>query len=263
MIIIGEHINGMFKRVRKAIKEKDKLTIQNIAKEQVAAGAKMIDVNVGPAAADDIAAMQWLVEIVQEAVDVPLSIDSAKPPVLEAGLKLCKKKALINSTNGEPEKLYTLVELAKKHKAGLLGLCMDEKGIPNSVGARMEIGLKILAAAMEAGIPTDDVHLDPVVLPVKFGQDQIGYMLETIGELKKLSDPAPKTVVGLSNVSQGCLDRSMVNRIALVMGIAHGLDEAIADPMDTALMDSMITAELLLNKFIYCDSYLSAYRKAL
>jgi len=140
---------------------------------------------------------------------------------------------------------------------------MDEKGIPNSVQGRLEIGMKILATAIEAGLSNDDIHLDPVVLPVKFGQDQIGNMLETIRELKKLSDPPPKIVIGLSNVSQGCLDRPLVNRITLVMGIANGLDEAIADPLDIVLMDAMITAELLLNKFIYCDSYLTAYRKAL
>ena len=116
---------------------------------------------------------------------------------------------------------------------------------------------------MEAGIATDDIHLDPVVLPVKFGQAQTPMMFQTIRELKTLSDPAPKIVCGLSNVSQGCLDRPMVNRITLVMALASGLDEAIADPMDKDLMDSMITAELLLNKFIYCDSYLTAYMKAL
>ena len=263
MLIIGERINGMFKDVRKAIKEKNKATIQEIARKQIETGARMLDVNVGPAAADDAAAMQWLVETIQEVTDVPLSIDSPKPPVVEAGIKLCKKKGIINSTTAEQAKLDALVGLAKKYDFGLLGLCMDEKGIPNSVAARLEMGMKILATAMEAGIPTDNIHLDPVVLPVKFGQDQIGNMLETIRELKKLSDPAPKTVVGLSNVSQGCLDRPMVNRITLVMAIANGLDEAIADPLDTPLMDSMITAELLLNKFIYCDSYLSAYRKAL
>ncbi|MEK7448776.1 MAG: dihydropteroate synthase [Planctomycetota bacterium] len=263
MLVIGELINGMFKNVRKAIKEKDKSIIQEIARKQVAAGAQMLDVNVGPAAADEVAAMQWLVESIQEAVNVPLSIDSAKPPVIEAGLKSCQRKALINSTTGEQAKLDALIGLAKKYGAALLGLCMDEKGIPNSVAARTEIGMKILAAAMEAGLPTDDVHLDPVVLPVKFGQDQIGSMLQTIKELKILSDPAPKIVVGLSNVSQGCLNRPLVNRIALVMGIANGLDEAILDPLDTQLMDAMITADLLLNKFIYCDSYLDAYRKAL
>jgi 5-methyltetrahydrofolate corrinoid/iron sulfur protein methyltransferase len=262
MLIIGERINGMFKNVRQAIQEKHKATIQDLAKKQIVAGARMLDVNVGPAAADDVTAMEWLVSTIQEVTDIPLAIDSPKPPVIEAGLKLCQKKALINSTTGEQAKLEALIALAKKYGAGLLGLCMDEKGIPNSVQGRLEIGMKILATAMEAGLATNDVHLDPVILPVKFAQDQIGNMLETIRELKKLSDPPPQTVVGLSNVSQGCLDRPLVNRTALVMALANGLDEAIADPLDTALMDSMITAELLLNKFIYCESYLSAYRKA-
>jgi len=253
----------MFKAVRKAIQTKDKAAIQKIAKDQFDAGARILDVNVGPAAADDVAAMQWLVETIQETVDCQLSIDSAKPPVIEAGLKACKKKAIINSTTGEEAKLKTLVGLAQKYGAGLLGLCMDEKGIPDNIHARLEIGLRILATAMEAGIPTDDIHLDPVVLPVKFGQAQTPMMFQTIRELKALSDPAPKTVVGLSNVSQGCIDRHMVNRIALVMALANGLDEAIIDPLDKELMNSMITAELLLNKFIYCDSYLTAYMKAL
>jgi len=262
MIVIGERINGMFKAVRKAIQAQDKAAIQDIAKKQIEAGANMLDVNVGPAAADEVAAMQWLVETIQEVTDIPLAIDSAKPPVVRAGLKACKKKALINSTTGETEKLTTLIGLAKEFNAGILGLTMDEKGIPDSIQARMEIGLKILAAAMEAGIPTDDVHLDPVILPVKFGQPQIKILLHTIRELKQLSDPAPKIVCGLSNVSQGTLDRPMVNRTALVMALAWGLDEAIVDPNDKELMDAMITAELLLNKFIYCDSYLTAYRKA-
>lgn len=263
MLIIGERINGMFKDVRKAIKSKDKTVIQDLARRQVEAGSRMLDVNVGPAAADDVAAMQWLVEIIQEVIDVPLAIDSAKPKVIEAGLKLCKKKALINSTTGEQAKLETLVGLARDHKTGLLGLTIDEQGIPNTVPARTEIGMKILAAATEAGVPSEDIHLDPVVLPVKFSQDQIGSMLSTIRELKTLSDPPPKIVCGLSNISQGCQDRPLVNRTCLVMAIANGMDEAIADPMDTALMDAMITAELLLNKFIYCDSYIAAYRKGL
>lgn len=263
MLVIGERINGMFKNVRNAIKNKDKSVIQDLAKRQYEAGSRMLDVNVGPAAVDDIAAMQWLVETIQEVVDVPLSIDSPKPPVLEAGLKLCKQKALVNSTTGEQAKLETVIGLASKYKAGLLGLTMDEKGIPNSVPARVEIGLKILAAAMEAGIPTEDVYIDPVLLPVKFSQDQIKPFMDTIKEVKALADPSPKTVCGLSNGSQGCIDRPIVNRTNLVMALGQGLDSAIMDPFDTQLMDAMITAELLLNKVIYCDSYLSAYRKAL
>ncbi|MFH1228081.1 MAG: dihydropteroate synthase [Planctomycetota bacterium] len=261
MLIIGERINGMFKDIRQAIQAKDKTVIQNIAKRQVQAGANMLDVNVGPAATDDVAAMQWLVETIQSVTDAPLSLDSAKPQVIEAGLKLCNQKTLINSTTGETAKLQNLLNLAVRYKASILGLCMDEKGMPNSIQARVEIGLKILAGAMEAGLTADDVYLDPVFLPVKFAQDQSSASIQTIRELKMLSNPAPKTVCGLSNISQGCNDRPLVNRTALVMAIGYGLDAAIMNPLDDELMDAMITAELLFNKFIYCDSYIAAYRK--
>jgi 5-methyltetrahydrofolate corrinoid/iron sulfur protein methyltransferase len=263
MLVIGERINGMFKKVGKAIREKDKGFIQELAQKQVEGGARMLDVNVGPAAADPISAIQWLVETIQEVCEVPLAIDSANPEVIEAGLKVCQKKALINSTTGEEKKLKTILELAVKYKAGVLGLAMDEKGIPSETSARTEIGLKILAACMEAGIPTEDLHLDPVVLPVKFAQPQCGVMLETIREFKLLSSPPPHIVIGLSNISQGTKIRSLINRTYLVMAIACGLDEAIFDPLDQELMNAMITAELLLNKNIYCDSYLDAYKKAL
>lgn len=262
MIVVGERINGMFKDVRKAIKDGDKAVIQELARRQVEAGADYLDVNVGPASADQEGTMRWLVEAIQEAVDAPLSIDSPKPPVIEAGLRLCKKKAILNSTTAEEQKLDKLAGLAKEYGAMLLGLTIDEKGIPSAKSARTELGLKILAKAMEVGIPTDEVLLDPVVLPVKFGQDQCGMMLDVIRELKMLSDPPPKTMVGLSNISQGCIDRSIVNRMYLVMAMSAGLDGAIMDPMDKELMDALITTELLLNRQIYCDSYLDAYRKS-
>jgi len=261
MIVIGERINGMFNIVKQAIQDKDKQAVHDLAKKQVEAGANMLDVNVGPAAADELGAMQWLVETVQEAVDVPLAIDSSKPKTIEAGLKACKKTALINSTTGEQAKLDTLIALAKEYDADILGLTMDEKGIPSTTAARTEIGLKILAAAMEAGISTDKVHLDPVVLPIRFAQEQCPVMLETIRELKLLSDPSPKIAIGLSNISQSTDQRPLINRIYLVMAIAHGLDEAIVDPFDADLVDAMITAELLLNKQIYSESFLKAYRR--
>ena len=263
MIVIGERINGMFKDVKQAITEKDKNAIIDLAKKEIAAGANMLDINVGPAAADELGAMEWLVETVQDAVDIPLAIDSSKPKTVEAGLKICKNKALINSTTGEKAKLEILIGLAKDNDADILGLTMDEKGIPSTTAARTEIGLKILAAAMEAGLETDRVHLDPVVLPVRFAQDQCPTMLETIRELKMLADPAPKIVVGLSNISQGTKQRPLINRIYMVMAIACGLDEAIVDPFDTELIDAMITAELLLNKQIYSESFLKAYKSSL
>jgi len=261
MLVIGELINGMYKNVGNAIKSKDRKVIQDIAKRQVEAGANMLDVNTGPASSDPKEAIKWLVDSIQEVVDVPLALDSTKADVIEEGLKLVKRKALINSANADDEKLNTLVPMAKKHNAQLIALTMDKKGIPRDRNERSELALKIVSGCMEQGFPIEDLYIDPVVLPINVTQPQGIEVLESIKEFKFLSDPAPKTVVGLSNISQGTKSRSLINRTYLVMAIGFGLSGAIVDPLDKELMDGLITAELLLNKNIYCDSYLDAYKK--
>jgi 5-methyltetrahydrofolate corrinoid/iron sulfur protein methyltransferase len=261
MLIIGELINGMYKQIGKAIVEKDKKTIQEVARQQIEQGADMLDVNTGPVAKDPVDAMKWLTETIQEAVDAPLCFDSTKPAVIEAGLKLAKKKAMINSTTADDEKLNKLLPLAKQYNTGIIGLTMDKTGVPRDRFKRSEHALKIIASCMEHGIELGDVYIDPIVLPVNVAQAQATEVLEAIREFKVISDPPPKTVVGLSNVSQGTKNRSLINRTFLVMATAFGLSAAIVDPLDTELMDAMITAELILNKNIYCDSYLDAYRK--
>jgi len=261
MLVIGELINGMYKAVGKAIKDKDKSIIQKLAKDQVGAGANMLDVNTGPASADPKNDIKWLVETIQEAVDAPLALDSTKADVIEEGLKLVKKKALINSASADDEKLNRLIPLAKKYNAQLIALAMDKKGIPRDRNQRSELALKIVSTCMEQGFPLEDLYIDPVVLPINVAQPQGTEVLESIKEFKLLSDPPPKTVVGLSNVSQGTKNRSLINRTYLVMAVGFGLSGAIVDPLDRELMDALITAELLLNKHIYCDSYLDAHKR--
>lgn len=261
MLVIGERINGMFKDVGKAIANKDKDVIQNLAREQVAAGSGMLDVNVGPAAADAVGAMKWLVETVQEVVDVPLALDSTKPEVIEAGLKSAKLKAMINSTTADREKLDILIPMARQYEASLIGLAMGKSGIPRDRHQRSEFAAQIVTACMEGGLNLAELYLDPVILPVNVAQAQVTEVLEAIREFRLLSEPPPRTVVGLSNVSQGTENRALINRTFLVMAVACGLEGAILDPLDKELMDTMITAELLLNKHIYCASYLDAYRK--
>ncbi|NQT06625.1 MAG: dihydropteroate synthase [Candidatus Omnitrophica bacterium] len=261
MLVIGELINGMYQNVGKAIKTKDKSIIQKLAKDQTKAGASMLDVNTGPASAQPKDAIKWLVETIQEVVDTPLALDSTKADVIEEGLKLVKGKAMINSTSADDDKLNTLIPMAKKYNAQLIGLAMDKKGIPRDRNQRSELALKIVSACMEQGFPLEDLYIDPVVLPVNVAQAQGVEVLESIREFKLLSDPSPKTVVGLSNVSQGTKNRSLINRTFLIMAVGYGLTGAIVDPLDKELMDGLITAELLLNKNIYCDSYLDAYKK--
>lgn len=261
MLIIGELINGMYKQVGRAIVEKDKKTIQRIAKEQVEQGANMLDVNTGPVAKDPVDTMKWLTETIQEVVDTPLCFDSTKTAVIEAGLKVAKARAMINSTSADDEKLNVLLPLAKQYNARIIGLTMDKTGVPRDRFKRSEHALKIISSCIEHGIELEDVYIDPIVLPVNVAQPQAIEVLESIREFRVISDPPPKTVVGLSNVSQGTKNRSLINRTFLVMATAFGLSAAIVDPLDKELMDAMITAELILNKNIYCDSYLDAYRK--
>lgn len=261
MIVIGELINGMYKDVRKAIEKKETDVIQHLAEDQVKAGAKALDVNTGPYSKNPVEDMKWLVEAIQKATNVPLSIDSTKYDVMEEGLKLAKSRPIINSTSADDDKMEKIFTLAKIYNAQVIALTMDRSGVPNNKEKRLELAMKIVAKAMDLGVNPEDLYLDPIVLPVNVAQTQGKEVLESIREFGLLSDPAPHTVVGLSNVSQSTKQRGLINRTFLVMAVANGLTAAILDPLDKELMDAMITAELVLNKNIYCDSFLDAYRR--
>ncbi|MFO8059430.1 MAG: dihydropteroate synthase [Bacillota bacterium] len=262
MILVGERINGQFTSVGRAIQNKDGKVIQDLALAQLEAGADYLDVNVGTAvpAREKADAMVWLVETIQEVTDAPLALDTPIEAVMRAGLSAVKRPPMINSTNADPEQLSEYIDLAMKHEADLIALTMDKGGVPNDVAKRVELGANIVVAAMEAGFPFDKLFIDLIVLPVGAMQAQAGIMLEALTQLQGISDPAPHFIVGLSNVSQNTVERSLINRTYLVMCMASGLDAAIADPLDTELVDAMITTELLLNRQIYSDSFLAAYR---
>lgn len=261
MYIIGELINGMYQDIGKAIQTKDKSVIQKRALEQVRAGADALDVNCGPASKDPLNDIQWLINSIQEVTDRAIAIDSSRPQVIESGLKAAKNKVIINSTTADQDKLDALIPLALKYNAKLIGLTISKKGIPQNKDQRMELAAAIVAACQEKGFPIEDIYLDPIVMPVNVAQSQMKDILESIHDFKIISDPAPKTVVGLSNVSQGTCQRSLVNKTFLIMAVGFGLDAAILDPLDKDLVDGAITSDLILNKHIYCDSYLDAYRK--
>jgi len=261
MFIIGELINGMYGNIGKAIKVHDKTEIQKCALEQIENGADALDINCGPASKQPLIDMPWLVESVQEVTSKPLCLDSSKPQVIEAGLKAAKNKTIINSVTADIEKLDVILPLAKAYNSQLIGITISKKGIPQNKDQRLELAATIVAACSEKDFPIDNLYLDPIALPVNVAQAQLKDILESIRDFKIISDPSPKTTLGLSNVSQGTNFRSLINRTFLVMAIAYGLDSAILDPKDKELMDALITAEIILNKNIYCDSYLDAYKK--
>jgi 5-methyltetrahydrofolate corrinoid/iron sulfur protein methyltransferase len=261
MFIVGELINGMYSDIALALKERDKKIVQTCALEQISCGADALDLSCGTASKNPLMDLPWLVEVVQEVTDKPLCLDSSKPKVIEEGLKAAKNKTIINSTTADKEKLEVLVGLAKQYKSKLIGITISAKGIPQNKEQRLELAATILDYVQKNGFSVTDLYLDPIVMPVNVAQNQMQDILEAIAEFKMLCSPAPQTIIGLSNISQGTQQRSLINRTFLAMAVASGLDSAILDPKDKALMDILITAELILNKNIYCDSFLDAYRK--
>jgi 5-methyltetrahydrofolate corrinoid/iron sulfur protein methyltransferase len=250
----------MFKSVGAAVREQNPEPIHALVRSQLAAGASALDVNVGPASADPLVAMEWLVKTVREVTDATLAIDATKPEVIERGLEIAGPGSIINSTKGQQEMLDIFVPMAVRHQASLIALTIDENGIPRDANGRGEIALRIVASALEHGLDPSQVMIDAVILPCNVAQPTGGHVLDTIRNVKLLCDPPPKTVLGLSNVSQGSTQRPLINRTYLVMALAAGLDAAILDVHDTEMMDAMIAAELLLNRAVYCDDFLKAYR---
>jgi 5-methyltetrahydrofolate corrinoid/iron sulfur protein methyltransferase len=256
----------MFKSIGDAIAAKDPKPVREIAEQQLAAGADALDINVGTRVpkAERAAVMKWLTEVTREVTDKCLAIDTPSLDVMRVGLEAaCRggKPGMINSTTGQADKLMAFMKLAKEFNARIIGLAIDENGVAATADAKVEIGMRELAAAAEVGLNADEVYLDPITLPLNCAQAAPTIMLETVRQFKLLSDPAPHVVIGLSNLSQGATERGLINRTFLVMAIQAGLDASIHDPLDEELMNAMITSEVLLNRAIYSDSYLKAYRQ--
>jgi 5-methyltetrahydrofolate corrinoid/iron sulfur protein methyltransferase len=234
MLIIGENITIGTDEVQEAIAERDAETIQRKAVSQVEHGADILDLNIGPQKRHGVEVMGWIVDAVQEVVDVPLCLDTTNVAALEAGLNRCDKQAMLNSTSAEPERLENIMPLAAKYNAKVIALTM-EKTIPSTTEGRAELAMEVLIPkARELGIPMQDLYLDPLVLTVQGMQDYAPQTLEALRYFKQMADPPPMTVVGLSNISNDVPweHRSLINRTYLVMLMAAGLDAAIANPLD-------------------------------
>lgn len=255
MIFIGERINTGFKDIKQAVMDKDPKPLQEWARKQTEAGATYLDVNLG-AVSSKPEDMCWMIETVQDAVETPISIDTNKPKILAEAIKICKKTPLINSTTAAEEKLDQMLPLVAEHNACIIGLSMDETGTPKDAEKRVENCGKILAKAMELDIPTENIFLDPIAMPLKFMQDQATEILDATRQFTLFADPPPHIVCGLSNVSNGTTHKKLINRTFLVMAIANGMDAVICDVMDTDLVNAAKTAELVMNREIYADAYI-------
>ncbi|MBT9161291.1 MAG: 5-methyltetrahydrofolate:corrinoid/iron-sulfur protein co-methyltransferase [Dehalococcoidia bacterium] len=237
MIIIGETIHIISAQVSGAVKGRNPRVIQELALTQAEAGADYIDLNLGPARRDPEETMQWLVNAVQEATDLPLSLDTMNPVAMEAGLKVCKKRPLINSASGKNESKEKMLPLAKAYGADLVISVITDRGMPPGVDDRVESILETVAYANEIGIPNEDIWVDPILLPVSANQQEVRDALEFVGMLQDLL-PGVKSTIGLSNISNGTPEelRGILNRTYMVMLERGGQYSSIADALDRELI---------------------------
>ncbi len=240
MVIIGENIHVIAQAVSTAIRERNAKVIQDLARAQTEAGASYIDLNVGPMKKDTEETMQWLVSTVQEVSDLPLSIDTMNPVAMEAGLKHCRKRPLLNSASGKAHSKENMLPLAKKYNCDVVISVMTDKGMPPDVDSKIESIMDTVTHANELGIPNEDIWVDPILLPVSTAGEGQRFAVANLEFIKILGDvlPGVKSTVGLSNTSNGVPNelRPHINRTYLAMLERNGLYSAIADPLDGELM---------------------------
>jgi len=236
MILIGENINIMSKTYGPAIKERNAEVIQKIARQQAEAGMHYLDVNIGPARKDGEQTMEWMVKTIQEVVDLPLSLDTTNPLAIEAGLKVHKGQAIVNSVSLQPERIEQTLPLVTKFNAKMIALLWGKEGMPRDTDERAAFAAELVLYANQAGVANEDIFVDPIVTPISSDVAQVVSCLECTGIVKEIV-PGCKTLVGLSNVSNGTPDhlRPIINRTYLAMLMKHGLDAAIVDAFDTEL----------------------------
>jgi 5-methyltetrahydrofolate--homocysteine methyltransferase len=264
MLVVGESINATNRAVGEAITSKDRAFLEELARAQAAAGADYIDVNVGTGRASpeqEIADMEWLIEVVQTVTDRPLTIDSDNPQVIAAGLRRYRgQRPMINSVNAEAERLSALGHLAMEHDALLVALTMGSGGIPDTIEERLDACDRIMEGLSASGVAPERILFDPLVLPISVDPRQGVVTLRTLEQIKSRY-PDAGTFMGLSNISYGLPQRKVINRSFLLMAAYAGLDAVIMNALDTKMMGLVKVAEMLTGADPRCKGYLKAHRR--
>ncbi len=238
MILVGESLNVMSKTIGPALKNREVKPIQRMAAAQQEAGCTYLDLNIGPAKKAGAELMAWLVQTVQEAADLPLFLDTTNVEAMEAGLKVHRGQAVINSISCRPERMEALLPLVKTYDALFVGLLIGVDGIPRDANERAALAADMLARMAEEGIAEDRVLFDPIVLPVSSQQEQVQGCTEFMTMFRDLA-PTSRANCGLSNVSNGSPEelRPLLNRVYLAMLRRYGMDAAIVNAFERELMD--------------------------
>lgn len=258
---IGERINPTGKkRFQQALREHDLGYILERGIEQQDAGADILDVNVGLPGLDEPKMMIDVVKALQSVVSLPLQIDSSEPKAIETGLRYCNGKAIVNSVNGKKEVLDTILPIVKKYGAAVVGLAMDENGIPQTAQERIAIAQRILDAALSYGIPKEDVFIDCLTLTVSAQQNQA---VETLKAVRYVTEVMGlHTVLGVSNISFGLPDRIRITENFLVQAMQCGLDLPIINPNQKQIMDAIACFKVLSGEDRDSASYIERFANA-
>ncbi len=259
MLIVGERLNTSRPAAREMVARRDAAAVRQEAARQAEAGAAYIDVNAGTFLAEEPEVLRWMVTTVQEAVALPLCLDSPNPSALAGALRVHRGKALLNSITGEKARWDAVLPLVRDTGSAVVALALDDAGMPRSAAEAVAKGSRVVEKLLAAGVPAGDIFVDPLVRPVSADGGAAVAALDALRELRG-KYPGVHAICGLSNVSFGLPRRSLVNQAFLAAAVAAGLDAAILDPLDGSLMALLLAAEAVLGLDPHCRRYLRAYR---
>jgi 5-methyltetrahydrofolate--homocysteine methyltransferase len=259
-VIIGERINPTGRRaMMQALQAGDFEMVRKDARDQVAAGAAVLDVNAGVPGADEAELLRCVMDAVMSVTDVPLCIDTADPEALEAALSTYRGKALVNSVNGEERSLATVLPLVKEYGAAVIGLCMDDDGIPETAEERLAVAGKILERAAKLGIDPADVLIDPLTLTMGADSRAGRVTLDTVKLV--VQEFGVNVTMGASNVSFGLPDRKFINSAFVAMAVHAGVTAPITNPLVPEIVTAVLAADLALGRDEYGMRWIAAYRR--
>ncbi|MFC1839267.1 methyltetrahydrofolate cobalamin methyltransferase [Thermodesulfobacteriota bacterium] len=261
MIIIGEKINGSIPSVKKAIEEKDGEKIKHLAKIQADAGAAYIDCCASVEEGIEVETLKWMIELIQEATDVPVCVDSPSANVCAEALKFCNKPGLVNSVSMEGDKIDAVFPVIADTEWSCVALLCDDSGIPDKK-KRIDVFEALMKRVEEFKIDPSRIFIDPLVVTCSTDTTALTAFAEVTRTIKEMY-PAIHITSGLSNISFGLPARKYLNQAFLVMAMTAGMDSAILDPTNNDSLGLLYATEVLLEKDDFCLEYISAYREEL
>lgn len=260
MIIIGERINTSRKEIDEAVERRDAVLIQSDVRAQMDAGAHLIDVNAGSRRGSEVNDLLWLMEVIQDAVPVRLSLDSSDPDCLLQVIDKVRDLPMINSTSAEKARFDKMVPLLEKRECEIVALCTDNRGVPKHVDQVLENAERLIRDLEAIGVKKERIYLDPVIQAVSTDIEAGLMALEAIERIRREFDGV-KSICGLSNISYGLPKRSLINRTFLTLAMRAGLSASLIDPLDERLMGTAKATALLLGQDNYCKTYIKAFKE--